>query len=283
MPADAEAADLTLRLLADIPRLTLGAGVFPALLDHLAAAVPGERRAVCVLGEGETPRGEAHAALARSLAAHNPQIEQRLAQDLLARLRDGGQAPAAFDRDRLVVEEKPGKTLVLSLGEATIKAALKRQQALASRPAEGGTRLPVDAPDGWGVAACIISGLAPGASPPRGARAVHLASLDVQLAGEAIDLDTGRRLAAIAAAWLQATAGFGLQELKRVTLSVPWMAVAATVGAAFGPAANQRFPDLVHGWQPFLSLIELLYERELPALFVYTGRHPEVHLAAIWQ
>src|SRR6185503_9080209 len=89
MPATGDEADQTLRLLSDLPRLTLGLNVFPALLDELAAAPVGARRVLCILGDGETPRGEAHAALARSLAAHNPQIEQRLAHELLQRLRDG--------------------------------------------------------------------------------------------------------------------------------------------------------------------------------------------------
>ena len=64
------------------------------------------------------------------------------------------------------------------------------------------------------------------------------------------------------------------------------MAVAASVGAAFSAVAGKAprliYPDQIFGWQPFLSLVHALYVAELPALFVYTGRFPEIHLAAVW-
>src|SRR5206468_4018988 len=126
MPTTGQEADLTLELLPELQRVTLGAAVLPALLDQLAAAKG--RQLLCMLGDGETPRGEAHAALARSLAAHNPQIEQQLAQELHARMKDGGTNPGTsghIDKERLVVEEKAGRAMVMGIGEATLRLALK--------------------------------------------------------------------------------------------------------------------------------------------------------------
>ena len=90
----------------------------------------------------------------------------------------------------------------------------------------------------------------------------------------------------MATAWLAEISSVPLTKIRRVVVSAPWLAVAAQIGGAFsvpgGRGPEILYPDQIFGWQPFLSLIFTLYQTDLPALFVYTGRYPEVHFAAVW-
>jgi len=112
MPLGGADPDTTLRLLADVPEVRLAPAVFPTFLDELhAAATPGGgRHVLAVLGDAEAPRGDVHAALARSLVGFNPQIEQRLAQELLARTREEeGLGPIGVERGRSWSRSAPAK------------------------------------------------------------------------------------------------------------------------------------------------------------------------------
>lgn len=280
MPFTGQDAEQTLKLLGDVPDLMLGAPIFPGFLDQLA--VEGGRRVIAVLGEGEAPKGDSHETFGRSLAAHSPLVEQRAAQALVARFREVNAVssffPAAFDRDPLVVEEKPGKAVALQLEEPVIKAHLKRWTQLAQRQPGDPVRGALETPDGFGVGAFVLGAAGDSA---RTGRQVKFASLDVQLAEESVGLDTGPAIRNIAAGWFEEVSGRPLADVKRVVLSVPWLAVAVNIGSAFkGPEIV--YPDQVFGWQPFLSALFTLYQAELPALFVYTGRFPDVHVAAVW-
>ena len=282
MPFTGQDAEQTLKLLGDVPDLMLGAPIFPGFLDQLSAE--SGRRVIAVLGEGETPKGESHEAFGRSLAAHSPLVEQRAALGLVERFRQVNAIssffPAAFDRDPLVVEEKPGKAVALALEEPAIKAHLKRWQQLAQRQPGDQVRGALETPDGFGVGAFVL-GNKGDAVASRTGRQVQFASIDVQLAEECVGLDTGPAIRNIAAGWFEEVSGRPLAQLRRVVLSVPWLAVAVNIGSAFkGP--ELVYPDQVFGWQPFLSCLFMLYQAELPALFIYTGRFPDVHLAAVW-
>lgn len=285
MPFAGQDAEMTLRLLGDVPDLTLAAPIFPGFLDQLAAG--NGRRVLAVLGEGETPRDDSHAAFARSLAAHSPFLEQKAAAHLHARFREPNAIasffPAAFDRDALVVEERPGKAMLLQLEEPTVKGHLKRWLQLAQRQPGDSIKGALETPDGFGVGAFVLG--AAGETAKTG-RQVKFASIDVQLAEESVGLDTGPAIRNIAAGWLEEVSGKKIQDLRRVVLSVPWLAVAVHIGSSFNTPGTKSpelvFPDQIFGWQPFLSALFTLYQAELPALFVYTGRFPDVHLAAVW-
>ena len=285
MPLSGHDADLTLRLLGEMPSLMIGPALFPALLDRVAEARG--RRIVVALGEGEAPRMQAHAELAKSLVAHDPRLEQRLAQALHARVRAGGPDvvhPAAFDLDHFVVEERPGRALVLNLAEPTLRMHVKRWQSLVTRAGGEHLRTPLELPEGWGVAAFVVAGEEAAASTIN-ARTLRFASLDVRFATPRVDLDTAAAVRVLADEWLQGLMGSGLVAVARVIISVPATAVAAQFGACFagdGQGPEIAYPDLVYGWQPLLTLVELLHQSELPALLVYTGRYPEIHLAAVW-
>jgi hypothetical protein len=280
MPFTGHDAERTLRLLGDVPDLTLGAPVFPGFLDQLAAE--GGSRVVAVLGDGETPRADSHATFARSLVAHSPLIEQRTAQQLVERFRAvngiGSFFPAAFDRDPLVIEERPGKAIALQLEDQALKVHLKKWQQLAQRQPGEPVKAAFETPDGFGFGAFVLGGCD---AETRTGRSVQFASLDVTLAEESVGLDTGPAIRNLAAGWFEQETGRSLDAVKRIVLSVPWLAVAVHIGQAFkGP--DVVFPDQVFGWQPFLSALYTLYQAELPALFIYTGRFPEVHVAAVW-
>lgn len=280
MPFTGQDAEETLRLLGEVPDLMLGAPIFPGFLDQLSAE--GGRRVIAVLGEGAAPRGDSHETFGRSLAAHSPLVEQRAAQELLQRFRQVNAIssffPAAIDRDPVVVEEKPGRAVALHLEEPAVKSQMKRWQQLAQRQPGDPVRAALETPDGFGVGAFVLGA---GGDAARTGRQVHFASLDVQLAEESVGLDTGPQVRDIALGWFEEVSAKPRSQLKRVVVSVPWLAVAVNVGSAFkGPEIV--YPDQVFGWQPFLSALFTLYQAELPALFVYTGRFPDVHVAAVW-
>lgn len=270
MPLAGGDAEATLDLLPDVPRLTLGAALFPTVLDQLAG-VSG-RTLLAVLGDAEPPSADAHASLARALVTHDRTGERRLAERLLL------DAAKASSLDRLVVEEKPGKAYALSLVQQSVRQTEKRWRASWSRdPRESPS--PIETPPGWGVAGVILAD-DPSDKGNHG-RVVSIASADVRPTGLGLGLDTGPMLQGVAERWL-GSLGLAANSMRRVVVSAPWLAVSAFLGAALIPGDQSRHPDQILGWHPLLTLLGFLAEPDVPALLVYTGRHPTVHLVAVW-
>lgn len=271
MPLAGGDAEATLGLLPDVPRLTLGAPLFPTVLDQLAG-VSG-RTMLAILGDAEPPEGDAHASLARALVTHDRSGERRLAERLLS------DAARATSLDRLVVEERPGKAIALSLVQASVKQTDKRWHAAWAREGRESTPSAQATPAGWGVAGVILSD--DQASKSARGRLVSVASLDVRLPGIGLGLDTGPVLRDVSDRWL-GSLGLAPDSLKRVVISAPWLAVSGFLGSAMIPGDASRHPDQILGWQPLLTLLGFLAEPDVPALMIYTSRHPTIHLVAVW-
>jgi hypothetical protein len=276
----------TSRQLVDVPCLRFNPPIMPALLDQLHVGTGS--RIVAVVGESEKSRAEAHAQLARVYAAQSPQRERQISQEFNDALTNahGEITIAGADRRRLVTEERPGKAGLLNLSEPTFRLTTKRWQVLAARDTPSIIRSPIEAAEGWGVGAIRL-----GHSNPiinqKNSRSLQLSSLSLRMAPELINLDTGLVLHRITRTWLKEKNGFDFDNLRRIVVCTPWLGVAAKLASAFSQVQLKSplltFPDFVHGWQPCLSAMEFLLHPEVPALFIYTGRFPDVHLMAVWR
>jgi hypothetical protein len=276
----------TSRQLVDVPCLRFNPPIMPALLDQLHAGTGS--RIIAVLGESEKSRPEAHTQLARVFAAQSPQRERQISQEFneaLAKVH-GEISITGADRRRLVTEERPGKAGLLNLSEPTFRLTTKRWQALAARDTPSIIRSPIETAEGWGVGAIRLSQSNP-IIQGKDHRSLQLSSLSLRMAPELINLDTGQILRRITRTWLKEKNGFDFDNLRRVVVCTPWLGVAAKLASAFSHVQLKSplltFPDFVHGWQPCLTAMEFLLHPEVPALFIYTGRFPDVHLMAVWQ
>ena len=276
----------TNRQLVDVPCLRFNPPIMPALLDQLHMGT--SSRIIAVLGESETSRPEAHAQLARVFAAQSPQRERKISQEFNEALTKahGEITIVGADRRRLVTEERPGKAGLLNLSESTLRITTKRWQVLAARDTPSIIRSPIETVEGWGVGAirlCQSNPLTRG----KNLRTIQLSSLSLRMTPDLINLDTGQVLHGITRRWLKEKNGFDFDNLRRIVVCTPWLGVAAKLASAFSQVQLKSplvtFPDFVHGWQPCLSAMEFLIHPEVPALFIYTGRFPDVHLMAVWQ
>ena len=265
--------------------------IFPALIPNLFQQL-GQlkgRRVVVVVGDGDLPPAAPFLRLSHSLALQSPQLEQRFCQELVATFgkAHGELVPAGFERSRLIVEERPGKAVPLHVAEPTLKALGKSWQTLAQRPIGEVAPQPLSAPSGWGIGGALLVEDQDHSSSPTLLRAAEsFAALSVRMASDEVQLDTGRILRELAAAWLAETADFDVSMLRRLIISVPWMAAAATISSGFAmkgsPFPALCYPDFLHGWQPPLTAFELLSPCDGPVLLLHLGRYPEVHMAAKW-
>ena len=276
----------TSRQLVDIPNIRFNPPIMQALLDQLHEK--SGSRIIAVFGEGEKSRPEAHTQLARLVAAQSPQLERQISHefsDALTKI-SGEIAIAGAERRRLVTEERPGKAGLLNLSEPTFRLTTKRWQGLAARDTPSIIRSPIETAEGWGVAAIKLNQISP-MVPNQNSRSILLSSLSLRMATELINLDTGQVLRRITSTWLKEKVGFDFDNLRRVVVCTPWLGVAAKLASAFSQVQFKSplvaYPEFAHGWQPCLSAIEFILHPEVPALFIYTGRFPDVHLMAVWQ
>lgn len=260
-------AETILDLLPDVPRLTLGAPLFPTALDQIQTLAG--RTALVVVGDAEPPEGDSHAALARALVTHDRKREQKLAERLLH------VPPSPEKRECLVIEERPGKASILDLSKATHKSMVRRFEA--SKELRDGTRAPLFTPPGWGAGGLVLSD---DLTSPTG-RQVSVASLDWRPPGGGLNLDTMKVLKHSVDNWLQSL-DLDPDSLKRLVVSAPGLSVSGFIGAGLTARDIVAHPDQLFGWQPLMTLLGFLYEPGLPALLVYSGRHPTVHLVAMW-
>ena len=286
LTSSAEAEDVASALVG-LPNVDIVPALMPSLFEQLAQ-VRG-RRVVVVVGEGELPASAPYLRFSQTIAQQNPQLEQRFCQELVAVLgkAHGELLPAGFERSRLVLEERPGKAVQLHIAEPTLKTLSKLWQAQAQRIGVEPARHPLAAPVGWGIGGLVLAAdQSQGKVNTKADGAVSFASISVRLATSTVQIDTGRILREIAANWLAETADLDISKLRRLVISVPWMAAAVTIGGCFSikgsPFPALTYPDYLQGWQPQLTALELLSQGSGPSLFLHMGRFPDVHMAARW-
>lgn len=271
------------RHLIDINNLRLAPPTLPDLLVNLTH--PNDRQIIAVISDNDRPRHDAHSAFARVIHAQHPRLENQLAKSVAdAMVRTKIQYDSlANERRKLVIEERPGKATVLDLSDMSWRSALKRLQLLANREPGSPSKSALEAPEGWGLAAMRISP-ASISSGTSNHRKIRVACLSIRMPGEDINLDTGDKLQKIVNLWLKSEFGVTTQELKRLVISDPWIVIAHFIAEAFkrsGSSSVAMYPDNVFGWQPLMTAMEFCLGRELPALAIFTGTYPDVHLMAV--
>jgi hypothetical protein len=283
MPLQANEIRDVQRHLIDIKTLRFG----PACLIDLMANLmrPNEGQAIAILSDIDRPRSEAHVDFARVINTQNPRHEQTLAKKVGEAMLAGRAQylSQAAGRRKLVIEERPGKASLLDLTESSWKSALRRMQILAARDPLLAAKAPVEAPEGWGLAALRTA-------PPSSStteinyRHFKLGCLSIRMPGNEINLDTGSKLQVLANYWLKSQFGFTTQDLRRLVISDPWLVIANSIATAFKPASSivpmTMYPDTIFGWQPAITAMEFCMDHELPALAIFTGTYPDVHLMA---
>lgn len=267
--------------------LSISAPLLGSMIERLYTLTG--RTALTIVAATEPPASESLTQFARSLVAHDRQVEVSLLKDLTSRVRDVDLIASKehrFDREAIIVEERGGKFGQLTLEEPTIRLQLKKWQAgivdTNGRDHKGEGRVPMDSPPGFGAGAAILSDGLP--STPNKSRSLYFAATSTQLPSSlSVEL---------VAQWKQAThtwlkdLGLPPSALKRVYVSTPFIAVSAFVGQAFAgtePSAPLlMYPDQIYGWQPLLTLLAMMRQPSLPALFVYGGVDRAVQVAAVW-
>jgi hypothetical protein len=231
--------------------------------------------------------------LARSLVAHSRSFELDFAQRLsgLAKAELSLQgARAALCSESLVIVVRPGRALPLVLEEPTLRQQLKRWSALPARKAKDDAepRPPIETDAGFGVGGILLApaSVAQG-DAQRGrvrVRVLQLASADFDFGAPTMDLSAAEDLAAAVAPWLASAAAPALDAFGTIYLAVPWLAVCSAFATQMESTGARTVlaPDLMLGWQPSLTLVEMIAVATLPALMIFTGRYPTVHVVAIW-
>ena len=266
VPAIGAEAERVFQLLSDVDRVTLGADLFPNVFDALAR--PADLRVIAALGAGGPLPFAPFDALARSLRNVAPELERRFVKNLIAL------APKHRD-SRILIEEKPGRATLLNLEDMSARHRLKVMEK---------TLGPVDAEEGFGLAALAIGARA---EDIRGqSRGPMVAGATIRFSEESFQFSMVGSLTACLGNLLESWRAPALEKQKSVYIAAPHAAVHAMVGERLtGRPWNDApilGPDLIYGWAPVMTLVEMLAHADLPALFVHLGRYPAVHVVAAW-
>ncbi|MBM4250866.1 MAG: hypothetical protein FJ146_02745 [Deltaproteobacteria bacterium] len=271
------------RHLVDIKALSFRPSCLTSFLEIIMR--PNELQGLAILSDGDRPNTDAHGAFARAMSSQNPGKERRVARiiaESMMKVR-ANYPPQSAERWKLVIEERLGKATFLDLTEPSWRASLKRLQFLAARDLALAAKAPLEAPEGWGMATLRI---APHSISTKGIqeRQLKLACLSVRMPGTQINLDTGGKLCSLANQWLQSQFGLTTNDLIKLVISDPFIVIANTIADAFKPSASiaaaSIYPDAVFGWQPVITAAEFCMGHKLPALAIFTGNYPDVHLLA---
>ncbi len=275
LPATGAEAERILSLLADFDRVTLGAELLTNLLAE-ALRPEGGLTVVGALGDGGALPEAPFAALSTSLSSLSPAFERRIAQRLVsATPRGTGQ--------KQLLEEKPGKAHGLSIEDHTVKQRVRQWSTMLARQGvKAETPLPFE---GFGLASLRFSTRGEDLAAT-GGRALTLAAATLRFDEPIFQMRMADELWAAAAAKLAAWKAPPLERMASVYLSVPSFPVTGFLEARLKErapgGADARTPDLLYGWAPLFTGVELLTRAPLPAIMVHAGRFPAVHLIAAW-
>jgi hypothetical protein len=287
MPFSGNEADRLSTLLPNCTNLSISAPLIGSLIERIYTLTG--RTVLAVVGPVEINPADSLTAFAKALVSHDRQLEVTLAKDLMARARDVDLLSSKdhrFDRESIVIEEKGGKFGQLALEEPTIKQQLKKWQILtgstSARDSKVEGRPPLDTPVGFGAGATIMSDAQPSDSLQR--RSLYFAASSARLP-DVLSVELVAQWRHTTHGWLK-DLGIPPESLKRVYVSMPYMAISAFVAQAFAnpdPAATLlMYPDQVYGWHPLLTLLAMIRQPMLPALFVHGGFGLSVQVAAVW-
>lgn len=275
VPAAGAEAERLLALLADFDRVTLGAELLSNFLESVLR--PGGGLTVAgAVGDGGAVPDAAFAPLSASLSALSSAFDRRIAQ----RLVSGG---GRLGQEKQLIEEKPGKAQALYVEEQTVKQKTKILSTMLSRQ---GIKAEIPLPfEGFGMASVRFSSRGEDLAAT-GGRALTLATATLRFDEPILQMRMAEELWPLVAKELDAWRAPDLERMAAVYLSVPSFSVTGFLESKlkeFAPKAPDiRAPDLLYGWAPLFTGVELLTRAPLPAIMVHAGRFPAVHLVAVW-
>lgn len=287
MPFSGHEADRLSALLPHCANLSISAPMIGSLIERIYTLTG--RTALAVVGPAEIHPSDNLAAFAKALVSHDRQLEVTLAQDLMSRARDVDLLSSKdhrFDRESIIFEEKGGKFGQLAIEEPTIKQQLKKWQnltgSISTRDSRVEGRPPVETQAGFGAGATIMSDAQPKDS--QRSRSVFFAASSARLP-DILSVELVAQWRHTTHSWLK-DLGIPPEFLKRVYVSVPYLAISAFVAQAFAnpdPTSTLlMYPDQVYGWHPLLTLLAMIRQPILPALFVHGGFGQSIQVAAVW-
>ena len=283
MPLNATEVRDIQRHLIDIKNLRLGPPSLPEFMHAITQEKNGQ--IIAAISDSDRPRHDAHSTFARVIHAQHPRLENKLAKSMVESLlkSKGYFDSQANERRKLVIEERPGKALLLDLSDLSWRSAIKRLQILANRELGATTNSSLETPEGWGLAALRINPVSQ-AKDSSIHRKIRIACLTLRMPGDDINLDTGNKLREIVDQWIRDTFRICIRDLKRLVISDPWLVIANFVAEPFCEIASScaiTYPDTVFGWQPVITAMEFCMGLEVPAVAIFTGSYPDVHIMAV--
>lgn len=287
MPFSGNEAERLSLLMPNCSNLSISAPLIGSLIERIYTFTG--RVVLAVVGPMESQHSDNLNTFARALIAHDRQIEITLAKDLISRARDVDLLSSKdhrFDREAIIIEEKGGKFGQLALEESSIRLNLKKWQSItasqASRETKAETRPPLETLPGFGAGASILSDSEP--NDRLRSRSIFFAATSARLP-DLLSVETVAQWKHSTHSWLK-DLGIPSEALKRVYVSTPFLAISAFVGQAFAgldPGSTLlMYPDQVYGWHPLLTLVAMMRQPMLPALFVHCGSGLSVQVAAVW-
>lgn len=271
-------------LTPDVSLCTFNVDTFATVLDALTGI---ERSALLLaVGERRAAGVASHDRLTKSLVNHSRNVENRLGRQLIELARDeinGKSTRSALYTTPLVVEEKPGKALCLSLEEASLRHRAKTWGQLVAKTE---LRPPVLIEAGFGIGGIALSPFGKDAPSDNQSRTVSIAAIELRARHSVVEWRTLSALSKMVNLWLRDIAAPALAAFKQVYLAIPSLAISAKLSAEILAIQQTQVgivaPDLMLGWQPTLTAFEMLAAAPLPALLLHTDGFPNVHIVAIW-
>lgn len=274
-PATGAEAERIVNALADCDRVTLGTEMLTNFLEMALRPEAGLTVSAAIGDGGPLPEAP-FAALSQSLSSLSPTFERAIAQSLI-------DAPPRATGPKVLVEEKPGKALALAIEDQTVKQRLKHWAALIARQ---GVKAETPAPfEGFGLASLRFSTRGDDLAST-GGRALTLAAATLRFDEPIFQMRMADELWEGVVAALHKWQAPPLERVQGLYLSVPSFPVAGflegRLKALVPHAIGVRVPDLLYGWAPLFTGIEMVVRAPLPAVMICLGRFPAVHLVAAW-
>lgn len=250
--------------------LTFASVIEEAFAENIDIA----EQVLVLAGPHPAPNHKAHEPLARALSG----VSRSFASEMIEHVMRGDESMGrgiAHTR-RLVIEEKPGRALVIAPEENSLRQANKRGEAFMRRGAELGL---FDAVPGWAGAGLVLR-----RQENSGTRKLNIGMASLNLGGAHLEYQHLTALIGFLPGWLSEQHGVNIAAIRCLELLVPYAEVAGFLRRELSKLhprlamALTKAPQFVYGWHPAAALFNALARFDTPFLLVHTGDFPRLHL-----
>jgi hypothetical protein len=270
--------------LKDFENLTVTNHSVSSFIRHLQGSKNRSVWAAC--GPSSSYSDQAHDSFAQSLLSYKNSWQQDFLSELTERqkiLLAQKQDFFAKRMENLCVEVKPGKNVLLDIWEPSLLEMQKKWRPIISGKKTKPEQLFAPVEKGFGFGA-IVAGL----ENEKSGRKIEWSTLNLEFQNESFDLNTSQSLFNEINKWLPGLGVDSIGSLESVYLSIPSMVIAYHLRAEWVESCDNKlakevfkFHDLIWGWHPVLTLMQLFARAKAPALFVHTGQFPKVDIVLI--